>query len=106
MSATLDANSLYQGVIGQIQGPFEQNQFFDFNNKIIKLGIFIAEKDLMTFLGDNQNMQGFPVDINGERVIIYKKGMYEPNVPLSLARVSFPQGAPASVFIDYVVLDI
>ena len=92
--------NLDQGVIGQIQGPFDPNQSFEFNNNAIKLGIFIGEKDLMTFDWH------FPVDINNERVIIYKKGMYEPNVPLILNKVSFPQGAPASVFIDYVVLEI
>lgn len=98
MSATLVP--LNQGAIGQLQGPFNIGQNFNFQAKVIKLGIFIGEKDLMTF-----NWR-FPVDINGERIIISQKGMYEPNAPLTLSLLSFPMGAPASVFIDYVVLEV
>ncbi len=98
MQKTLVA--LDEGVIGQVQGPFSSGDVFIFSNKSIKVGIFINEKDLMTFNWE------FPVQINGVNIIIYKAGMYEPNVSLPISSISFPQGAPASVFIDYVVLEI
>ena len=98
MQKTLVA--LDQGAIGQVQGPFSRGEMFTFSNKSIKVGIFINEKDLMTFDWE------FPIRINGIDVIVYKPGMYEPNVSLPISSISFPQGAPASVFIDYVVLEI
>ena len=98
--ADIALGSLKQGEFSQIQGPFGEDSTFYFNGKSIKLGIFIGERDLMTF-----NWQ-FPIDINGERIIVGKSGMYEPNVSLPITRLGFPLGAPASVYIDYVVLEI
>lgn len=96
--------TLDRGAIGQIQGPFSSGTSFVFPSsdvgKSLKIGIFIGEKDLMTY-----NWK-FPINLNGENIIIYKAGMYEPNVALPMTSISFPQGAPASVFIDYVVLEI
>ena len=91
--------TLNQGVFGQLQGPFNSTTF-NFEGKSVKLGIFIGEQDLMKF-----NWQ-FPIDINNERILIGKSGMYEPNVALPITSLAFPSGAPASVYVDYVVLEI
>lgn len=96
-----------EGVIGQIQGPFNSNTNFSFENKLVKLGIFISEKDLMTFNWEfpiEITMEASPQDIT-ERIIVYKPGIYEPNVALPIKILSFPDGAPTGVFVDYVILE-
>ena len=92
------------GAIGQIQGPFTVDDYIDFNtNKYIKLGISINEKDLMTF--EESNAGGYTIQIDDTLIRLGRDGMYELTEGAHLKRISFPQGAPASVIVDYVVLD-
>ena len=76
-------------------------------NRIILLVIVLAFVAVIAcaFLYYNNGLKAVK-EGNGEDIIVYKAGMYEPNVALPMTSISFPQGAPASVFIDYVVLEI
>ena len=100
--------NLKSGSIGQIQGPFSENDVFTFrglNDGIVyvKLGIIINDKDLMTF-GDSED-KGFTVRINGDLIRFGWEGIYELDEVMKIDSLSFPQGAPASVIIDYVVMN-
>ena len=100
----MTVQNLAQGTIGRVQGPIAAGEVINFaasgSAKYFKLGISISEKDLMSF-----NWR-FPVKINNLNIVIGKSGVYEPDGMLQVSQIVFPQGAPASVTIDYVVLDI
>ena len=91
---------LTSGSIGQIQGPFAAGDVINFNNKFVKLGVIIGEKDLMTY-----ESTGFDMVIDGVRIRFGREGIYELDDRLQIGSISFPQGAPASVLIDYVIID-
>lgn len=100
-------SNLVQGAIGQIKGPLTINDSIVFSTSNaaglppdLKLGISIDEKDLMTYGWK------FPVSINNTRILIGSTGRYEFDEKVTINTISFPQGAPASVIIDYVVLDV
>ena len=95
----MNITDLNVGVIGQIQGPLAANSVINFDENVkLKIGIFIEEKDLMLF-----NF-AFPVMINNDEIIIGKAGMYEVNEAIPISSLTFVQGAPASVRIDYTIL--
>ena len=91
---------LTSGSIGQIQGPFTASDVINFDNKFVKLGIIIGEKDLMTY-----EDTGFFVEIDGVRIKFGRDGIYELDDTLRLGSISFPSGAPASLLIDYVIMN-
>ena len=93
--------NLTNGAIGHVQGPFTNNTIFNFQNKEIKLGISIAEKDLMTF--ETSEDLGFIFQIDNEYIKLGKEGIYESDDWIRLNQLSFPNGAPSSVLIEYVV---
>lgn len=93
---------LPHGSIGQIQGPFTNTDTIDFSNKDIKIGISIGEKDLMTYGGTES--KGFTVKIDDVLIRFGRDGIYELDEEMRIGLVSFPQGAPASVLIEYVIL--
>ena len=93
--------NLTSGAIGQIQGPFNSSDILNFNNEGVKLGISIAEKDLMTYGGTEE--KGFIVQINEENIRFGREGIYESDDWILLNTVSFPQGAPESVLVEYVI---
>ena len=100
--------NLKSGSIGQIQGPFSEDDEFIFQSlnggtAYVKLGIIINDKDLMTF--GNSEDKGFTVNINGELIRFGREGIYELDDVMKIDSLSFPQGAPASVIIDYVVMN-
>ena len=73
----------------------------NFNNKYVKLGISIAEKDLMAYGASAQ--LGFIVLINNETIRLGREGIYEVDDWMVLNQVSFPYGAPASTLVEYVI---
>lgn len=100
-------SNLVQGSIGQIKGPLAINDSITFSTSNVagrppdlKLGISIDEKDLMTY------EWRFPVVINDISISVGSTGRYEIDDNIAIDTISFPQGAPASVIIDYVVLDV
>ena len=90
--------ALVNGQIGQIKGPFssEENVLSDLLTG--KIGISIGEKDLMK--GD------FYFRINDSLYLMGETGMYEIDEPYVISSIVFPNGAPASVIIDYINMDI
>lgn len=93
--------NLSNGAIGQVQGPFQANDSLNFSGKQVKLGVSIAEKDLMTYGGTAD--KGFMMKINDELIRLGREGRYESDDWIVLGQVSFPRGAPASVLVEYVV---
>lgn len=100
-------SNLVQGGIGQVKGPFGENESVIFSTSssggrppVLKLGISIDEKDLMTY------GWAFPVSIDNVAITIGSTGRYELENDITIDTIIFPLGAPASVIIDYVVLDI
>ena len=91
---------LTSGSIGQIQGPFSSNDIINFDNKFVKLGVIIKDKDLMTY-----EETGFYMLINDILIQFGREGIYELDDTLSINSISFPQGAPPSLLIDYVIID-
>ena len=100
----MDLN-LKNGYIGQIRGPFSNNDIINFNNHLIKLGVFIEEKDLMTYSPDGFKIQ--ITDITGIQTLIKlgQKGIYELSEAINLKSISFPLGGPVSLVIDYAVVE-
>ena len=92
---------LSNGAIGQVQGPFQANDFLNFNGKQVKLGVSIAEKDLMTYGGTE--IKGFTIKIDDELIKLGREGIYESDDWVELNQITFPQGAPVSVLIEYVI---
>lgn len=97
--------NLGNGYIGQIRGPFSSSDRINFNNHLIKLGVFIGEKDFMAYPPDGFKIQ--ITDTAGTQTIIRlgREGIYELDEVISLGSISFPLGAPASLVIDYAVMD-
>lgn len=96
-------NDLDVGVIGQVQGPFSAGSVIQFNESVkLKVGIFIEEKDLMSF----DNIYYVQVNNGGNIVDVYitKAGVYELDEDVAINSITFPLYAPASVKVDYVVL--
>ena len=111
------------GMIGQAQGPFSSNDIInsiiipqirehggDVSNPVFaKFGISIGEKDYMIF--DQMEEDGkrfkFIIDFgDGEKTIwMGKTQMYESDDGIEIQTLKFPEGAPASVFVEYVVLN-
>lgn len=110
------------GIIGQIQGPFSSNtnvvQLINakigkpFGEPIFaKLGISLAEKDYMIFGAEEDGTMPtsfkFYLD-QGEGATEFWVGrtqIYESDEGITIKSLVFPQGAPASVLIEYVILD-
>lgn len=110
------------GIIGQIQGPFSSNT--NIVNLIraeiggtgsapifAKLGISLAEKDFMIFGKEEDGTMPtsfkFYLDQGDgpEEFWVGRTQMYESDDGLTLTSLVFPQGAPASVFVEYVILN-
>ena len=95
--------SLSNGSIGQLQGPFTTDDRFIFtglnNGKIfIKLGIIMNDKDAMS-------NPDFVININGELLKLGTTNIYELDDVMQIVNLSFPQNAPPSTIIDYVVMN-
>ena len=115
------AIELKSGEIGQIKGPFTNNQSFSFQNNnqgtFIKLGVSIGEKDLMLldattgfyFTIDNEQIHmKFAIDDSQvePQFILTKSGLYETERYTQISTVAFPMGAPASTILEYSIQSI
>ena len=92
------------GEIGQIQGPFTNNDIINFGgNKQIKLGIIIGEKDLLSLGTFTIKIRS--ANSNEEIIQFGQNGIYELTEPTLINTIVFPQGAPESLIVDYVILE-
>lgn len=90
------------GVIGQISGPFEAGSIIQFTKDVkLKLGIYIEEKDLMSF---DYNYYLQINNDNNVEIYLTKAGVYELDEEVAINSIIFPLYVPASVRIDYTVL--
>ena len=88
------------GQIGQFKGPFSSGDNILNNNLLTgKFGISIGEKDLM-------KIKDFKFRINNVEYLMGRTGIYEICEPYEVSSIEFPEGAPASVVIDYINIDI
>lgn len=88
------------GQIGQIKGPFSSGSNILNNNLLTgKFGISIGEKDLM-------KIKDFKFRINNVEYLMGRTGIYEICEPYEVSSIEFPEGAPASVVIDYININI
>ena len=113
------------GFIGQIQGPFSptKNIVRLINAKIgkpltapifAKLGVSLAEKDFMIFGAEEDSQEKMPTSFKflldqgegEEEFWVGRTQMYESDEGIKVHSLIFPQGAPASVLIEYVILDM
>ena len=96
------AINLVQGAIGQLKGPFSQGESISFAGAGVKIGFAIGEKDFMKAGNPNTN-NGFAIQINDQLVRMGRTYLYETDNSTEITTVSFPQGAPPSLLIDYVI---
>ena len=109
------------GIIGQAQGPFSSETNVidiivpqirakggDVSKPIFaKFGISIGEKDYMIFDKEEKDKFKFIIDFGDGETIVWmgKTQIYESDEGIRINTLKFPQGAPASVLIEYVILD-
>ena len=93
--------NLTNGMIGQVQGPLTSTDNINFNGNYVKLGISLGEKDLMTYT--ESEYHGFMFQINDALIRLGRDGMYETDDVIQINQLTFPQGAPASLLIEYVI---
>lgn len=93
--------NLTNGSIGQIQGPLTSVDTINFNKSFVKLGISIGEKDLMTYQESENKSLMFQID--NELIKLGQDGIYETDDVVQINQLTFPQGAPASLLIEYVI---
>lgn len=90
-------------IIGQLQGPFDPNTTF-FTNELVRFGISIDEKDWWKIESDVEHFPlGFYFMLNGNKIKIDKKLMYETDDFIKVNNFSFPFEVPKSVKIDYII---
>ena len=97
------AITIVRGSIGQLQGPFSQGDSIRFGAGV-KLGFAIGEKDFMK-AGDPNTNNGFAFKIDDQLIRMGRTYLYETDDSTKVTSVSFPQGAPASLIIDYVIAE-
>ena len=114
--------SVVEGIMGQIQGPFRSDQNIAAmiktkegvteNAVFAKIGITVGEKDYMIY---NRPASGnveakrfsFMLQLNGEDEEEFWVGntqIYESDDGLAIVSLRFPEGAPASTLVDYMIL--
>lgn len=112
------ANNFLTGTIGQYKGPFDVNQIISIDTEYsLQLGISIGEKDAMinwNSLSEEEKKKKWPwtppslivvIDGDEEQVILSKKGVYNLDTSIFHHTITFPNGAPESVIVDYMILD-
>ncbi len=92
--------NLTNGSIGQVQGPLTSADIINFNNNYVKLGISIGEKDLMAWEAEHHD---FIFQIDSVRIKLGQTGMYETDDVIRINQLNFPDGAPASLLVEYVI---
>lgn len=92
-------------IIGQIKGPFLPSE--NIADKInpnarhyTKIGIEIGEKDFFTYQSD------FIFFINGQEIHMGRTQKYELDEDIYLSSLIFKDGAPASVIVDYAIVEL
>ena len=98
------ALNLTHGAVGQLKGPFSQNESFAFIGVKVKLGVSVGEKDFMQF-GNPTGNNGFAIRLDNELIRIGRTFLYETDDATDFVQLSFPQGAPASLIVDYVIVE-
>ena len=93
--------NLTNGSIGQIQGPLTSADTINFNKSFVKLGISLGENDLMTYQESENKSLMFQID--NELIRLGQDGIYETDDVVQINQLTFPQGAPASLLIEYVI---
>lgn len=88
------------GKIGQFKGPFARNQIITLDSEYnIQLGISIGEKDSMS---KNWKLR---VLIDNKEIWIWHRCIYNPETNIFHHTIQFPDGAPESVILDYMILE-
>lgn len=129
----INLSNLPQGAIGQLRGPFSSNDVINFGiNHLIKFSITANNKDFMKL--STESFDGYDITgdylessfdnelhtfINGRKdpllqfrinnqqtIAIRYNRTYESDIGINVQTISFPNGAPASTSIEYVVLEI
>lgn len=99
------ALNLNYGAIGQLRGPFALGESFSFPNVKVRLGVCIGEKDFMKAGNPNDN-NGYAIQINDQLIRLGRTYIYESTEDTDVTTLSFPQGAPASLIVDYEVIRV
>lgn len=107
-------NNLKVGTIGQYKGPFTSSDSIILNSETpIEIGVSIGEKDAMKQLANN-DVWGWTdapliINIDGEDkqipIAIGQRFIYNPEIGIFHHTISFPNGAPSSTIIDYMILE-
>ena len=112
------AIELKAGAIGQEKGPFNSGQNFSFINNekgtFIKFGISIGEKDLMKmdtfhFKVNNEDIYmkfSFDEEEGQNQFLLTKPCLHETERYTEINSITFPEGAPASVILEYSIQSI
>lgn len=92
-------------LIGQVQGPFLPNEnvadiINNGTNHYSKIGIEIGEKDFFTYRDD------FVFYINGIQIHMGRTQRYELDEDIYLRSLTFKDGAPSSVSVDYAIVEL
>ena len=92
------------GYLGQVKGPFNNGENI-FSTRVllpegckIKFGISIDPYDLLI-----RPEWGFRV--NERYIKMGKTGMYEIDEPMIVSSLTFPEGAPASILVEFVIYE-
>lgn len=112
------ANNFLTGTVGQYKGPFSANQIISIDTEYnLQLGISIGEKDAMvnwSSLSEEEEKEKWPwtpssliviIDGNEKQTVLGKKYIYNPDTKIFHHTIVFPNGAPASTIVDYMILD-
>lgn len=88
------------GQIGQFKGPFEANEIITLDSEhSLRLGISIGEKDSMS---SNWELL---VQIDNKEILVKYQLIYNPDAAIDHHTIVFPNGAPASTIVDYMILE-
>lgn len=101
-----------QGKFGQIRGPFANGEDVALiirqiegisATPYVELGVTYAEKDAMIYGKERDNTipSSLKMLINGNEIWMGRTHMYETDGVVPLTSFVFPQGAPASVLVEY-----
>jgi len=87
------------GIINQVKGPFITNYSITLNS-LVKIGISMNEKDFMAS-GEDFHFKIIHQDNSEADIKIGTTQMFELLEPIYIKSLVFPDGAPASVIVEY-----
>ena len=100
------------GTMEQYQGPFDENESFQFNHPCV-IGLSVSEDDYMQ-AGAPLDQQGQIQDqsirftINGEQIWLGRTYIYETEQQTGISEVvlTFPDGAPDSILLNVIYCNL